>query len=263
MISFISEKYNKNLVQIDGIFTVADILKGIYVNSLESLIKQCDIYANKHLLLNAKQALENVSSESIELSEKRNWEKLYAIAIALVASNAEQLLKLLFNNLVAANLNTVRSINNVTFTFQEVKNSTSSIGTGSNIGLKDLVLGKIYGEGNPQEKLNFQNIESILDIYSRYFGVLIKLSEEQKKIIFKYFQYRHIILHNGGEIDKVFHDRMKNVLGEEYTVGQKLSVSKEDYEMSKQIFLTLFKQIEVEIDKTQLILEKALFQFEE
>lgn len=245
----IAKKFLENIAEIDGIFEVATSLKSLYSNALRGLASQQSRYSEKKSLENTAQAIENISNKSIAKNEKLNWEKLYTQAIVLIVSNSEQLLKHLFENLLFANLKTIRCLEKMAFSFQEIQEHNFNLTLEQ---WQELIWSKIYGEGNPKERINFQNIQSIIGIFDSYFGIKITISDELSKKMFLYYQYRHVLVHNGGVLDRKFCDTVNRITGSNYQPGQRLEINSEVYLDCKKTFIELFDVVERAVKATKL-----------
>lgn len=240
--------FTKSIDELDEVFRVSTHLRQHFAQSLEGAIKAPGLSNSQtNILNNAKLALEKVKDSSIAESEAKIMGVLYKFAITSIVSIAEQLVKTAFENLVIGNIGKLDKPERFTLTLEELKHANFK--TDSQFWAEQII-NDLHGSKNPQEKLNFQNIKAIESLFRDYFGMDFREFEhydilEQEMNFF--YQVRHILVHNGGYIDKRFINNIKtsgsDVSG--YKIGNLITVSSEEYAQCKDAFNTFFALIEL------------------
>ena len=80
----IYDRFVNNLNEIDLIFRTSQTLREIYITSLKSIKTNKLSYEEKQFVRNSLQGLTVIKKDSIAMSEKENWSKLYSQAIILI-----------------------------------------------------------------------------------------------------------------------------------------------------------------------------------
>lgn len=95
--------------------------------------------------------------------------------------------------------------------------------------------------------MNFQNAKQMQGIFNYY--LKIEINEETVVKLREYCQIRHIIMHCNSIIDNKFMDNLTvtEINDDRYEIGQRITVSKEDYRKCKDVLSELFEQIDQEI----------------
>ncbi|MCL5073772.1 MAG: hypothetical protein M1308_23195 [Actinobacteria bacterium] len=247
----ITSKYKSNIEDIDAIFETSLILKGIFENALENILKNNNLNFNQRKIVNNKLlSLANIEDKSIKDAEAGAWERLYPQALILVVSISEQLLKEIFEVLVYSNLEKLNGIDDISFKLKDVIDKSFKL---SRKDWVELVVKKLYGEVDPNEKINFQNILAIKGIFNNYFRLEINLSEKLQKDLHFYYQCRHIIIHNGSIVDERF---IKNLAKAKYPrqfiEGEKIIITSNDFDKCKSVFLEFFDSLETAIKNADI-----------
>lgn len=206
-------------------------------------------------------AFSRVENSSLHNEQDRISRGLYTQGFVLMTGTAEALIKDVFKSLLIENIPSVKdkSINFSLKDVQEVleKSEQSGMDTAKHIGYEfgKLAYVKKFGTNtkNPSEKLNFQNIKTMIGVFESYFGITIPESSTTEGL-HRDWQIRHIIIHNDAVIDKQFIHNVKAVglLLKGEKEGKKIVVTKKEYEESKERFLTLFTNLSMLIKKSSL-----------
>jgi hypothetical protein len=176
--------------------------------------------------------------------------QLYEQGLVLLVGSAESLLRESFRVLLRNNLDMVM-IKNVQFSFEEIRGIMLS-----GDEFPDLVLQKLEDEKNPSEKLNFQNVKQMAGIFKGYFGIDFDESVDFQNL-HKYWQIRHLIIHNRGLVDQRFIDNLSaaEIGFSMYKIGDTVGLAKKDYDDCKRMLSALFKSLDQKIGEKGLKVE--------
>ena len=230
----------------DVIFETSSILKSIYDSALKKLIEQNKVFSQQQVLNNALNTLNNIEDESIINAESEAWKKLYPQALIIIVSIAEQLFKDTFEELIAKNLEKLSVLDEKPIKFKELRDKSFNFSREDWI---ELAVKTIYGDNNPTERINFQNVISIKEIFNKYFDISLDISDDLQKEIHFFYQVRHLIIHNSSKVDSRFIKNLaKAGITKSFVQNEKILVCKEDYENCKNAFLTYFEMLENSIN---------------
>ena len=243
----ISSQFQASAAEIDTIFESYRELHNIYTASFVGLEKELDglpvVYTQK--VSNAKQAFSNVkvtvSGRQLEISNQ-----LYAQGLVLLVGAAESITKEMFHNLLVCNIRKVTLKDNVSLPVNLVLKAKTD---GE---LAELIFSMLADESNPTEKLNFQNMKQLQGIMKSY--LKISLSDDLMAALHEYWQIRHTVIHNTSVIDKRFIDNLKKakIPAEKYKTGEKVIVTKDDYDKCSALLILLFETFDQEVERLKL-----------
>lgn len=243
----VSGQFQASAAEIDTIFESYRTLHIIYASSFSSLEKELDTLPTtyKQKIANAKKAFGNakgtVDDKQVEISEQ-----LYAQGLVLLVGAAESITKEMFHDLLVHNIRKVTLKDKLSLPVNEVLKATSDE------DLAELVFGLLAGDGNPAEKLNFQNMQQLKGIMKGYLG--IDLDDNLMTELHEYWQIRHLVIHNASIIDQQFLDNLTKakIPTKRYVVGKKISVTKEYYDKCSSLLILLFEAFDAEIERLSL-----------
>lgn len=243
----VSALFQDSADEIDTIFTSFRELHELYSNSFANVEKNLDglpdIYKKK--IENVHKAFENTSG-TVEKRQTQISNQLYMQAIVLVIGNAESLTREMFRTLLRSNVRKVKIKKNIDLSLSDVLKADTDD------KLADLVLSTLESEGNPSEKLNFQNMKQLQGIMSGYLG--INVNDELIRGLHEYWQIRHIIIHNAAIVDQKFLDNLKKaeISIKQYTLNKKVVITRTDYKNCFALLVLLFETFDNEIDRLKL-----------
>ena len=242
-----SGQFQGSAAEVESIIENYSQLHSIYVGSFERLAKELDglpaQYNNK--VANAKKIFENVRG-SVDEKQLEISNQLYSQGLVLLVGAAESITKEAFRTLLIRNIRKVSIKRNVALPANKVLKAET------NEQLAKLILEVLEGEGNPAEKLNFQNMKQLQGIMKGYLS--IELGDELMAELHEYWQIRHIVIHNASIIDQQFIDNLNKakIPTERYIIGSKITVAKADYDKCFALLVLLFETLDSEIDKLKL-----------
>lgn len=164
----------------------------------------------------------------------------------LLVGAAESITKEMFRNLLVCNIRKVNLKENINLPAKLV------LSAHTDTELAELIFNIIADEGNPAEKLNFQNMRQLQAVMKSY--LRIDVPDELISALHKYWQIRHIIIHNSAIIEQRFLDNLKKagISVDEYILAQKVKVTKEDYDKCSGLLMLLFETFDDEIERLKL-----------
>lgn len=240
---------------LDRVFNVSKLLREHFARSMDSAIKLSGVSnSQKQVLTNNRTVLERVRDGSINQAESEIMEILYRFAIASIVSTSEQLLKSAFEGLVAGNLAKLSRPESFSLTLSDLK----SVGFRTDERFwSQQIINDLHGSKNPQEKLNFQNLKAVENLFKEYFGIDFNSVErypDMAREIHLYYQIRHILAHNGGYIDDRFIKNLDKagIPTQKYKKGEMVDLTEQDYTNCKGAFTKFFEMIEALIRKAEL-----------
>lgn len=243
----VSGQFQASAAEIEAIFESYRELHDIYASSFKTLESELEgLPAQyKQKVGNAKKVFENVrgtvGGRQLEISSQ-----LYAQGLVLLVGAAEAITKEIFRNLLVHNIRKVSIKRSIDLPISKVLKARTDE------QLAELVLEVLESEGNPTEKLNFQNMKQLQGVMKGYLN--IDLSDELMAELHEYWQIRHIIIHNTSIIDQQFIDNLKKakIPVEKYAVGEKVEVAKIDYDKCFALLALLFETFDTEIERLKL-----------
>jgi hypothetical protein len=235
--------FSEKLKEIDDLFeiptTVSETCLGV-INKLSSDINNFPLLKNK--VENLGRVI-TISKESITAIQKKSEENLSPQALVLLIGIVESLVKEIFDNLVRNNLEKTQDLEKYSLSAKELIELCLDPEKVKEVFI-DLILSKIHGEKNPDVKVYFQNIQTIEGKFKTFFDIDLQLGSDLRKQVHKWFQSRHIIVHNASKIESKFvHNLAQLQIAHKYKVEEKLMISKEDYEQAKKDFAAFFLAI--------------------
>ena len=235
--------------EIDTIFESYTELHDVYTQSFKSISSELGgaiSNTGKVLLKNKEQAFRN-ASRTVNKKQSEIANKLYAQGIVLLVGLAESFMRELFNDLIRQNIRN----KNLTFGKNTVIPANLVVKADNDFKLAELILEQMNNRRNPAQKMNFQNARQMQGIFSYY--LKIKISDEIIAKLHEYYQIRHVIVHCNSVIDGKFMDNLTvaEINDDRYEIGQRITVSKEDYCKCKDVLSELFEQIDQEIIRNE------------
>lgn len=234
--------------EIDAIFNSFRDLHEIYKTSFDTLEESLDELpqAYRAKVNNAKKSFSNMAG-TVENKQNNISNKLYAQALVILMGNAESITKELFRNLLRQNVRSVNFKENMQISLKSV------LAAANDADLANVVLQKLESESNPADKLNFQNILQMKGIFKGYLD--IEVDNDVANSLNKYWQIRHLIIHNGSIFDQRCIDNINKTdpeFAKRHTVGEKVAVSKTMYDACFTKLTFMFQGLDNEIQRLNL-----------
>lgn len=243
----ISSQFQASAAEIDTIFESYRELHNIYAASFAGLEKELGgLPAQyKQKVSNAKQAFTNVK-ETVSGRQLKISDHLYAQGLVLLVGAAEAITKEMFHNLLVFNIRRATLKDNISLPVNLVLKAKTDK------ELAELIFDILAEEGNPTEKLNFQNMKQLQGIMKSY--LKMNLPDVLMVELHKYWQIRHTIIHNASVVDQRFIDNLKKakIPDTKYKVGEKITVTKGDYDKCSALLILLFEIFDQEIERLEL-----------
>ncbi len=205
-------------------------------------------------VLDDKLALYDRTKKSAEAIEKGLSDSLHTQAFILMAGSVEALLKDLLEELILENFPKMNTIAGVSFSLHEMKNIIQKSEQDDSVSIKlaESVIRQLFDTKNAQEKINFQNTQSMEDIFRKLFGVQLDDKRELIDRIHILWQKRHTLVHSDGVVDKRFLHNVSKVGYSGEIEGNRIVMSKIDYDSAKHDFEELFDALEMKIAEKDL-----------
>lgn len=245
----INEAFEEKVKNLESIFSSFRSLHEIYVE----IMKTANV--NKNSLI----AFERLRITAINEQDKIS-NGLYAQGYILLTGTAEALLKDVFESLLIENFTKIRNASGNNFSIKEIQQvmMDSKDGLDSfdhlSAAFGRIVRSKLSKDNrSATERVNFQNVKTMIDVFKQYFGLEIDVVPMTNSI-HRSWQVRHCLVHNNSLIDERFINNVTtvNLLKKSEKVGKYLSISKADYQNVKNDFLDLFTHITSLIEKANL-----------
>ena len=118
--------------------------------------------------------------------------------------------------------------------------------------LANLTIKQIHGIKNKKEKVNFQNTQTMADIFESYFDIEIDTKSEYMKRIHKYWQMRHAIVHTNARVDERYIANVNAIGLKSEELGSVVTITKATYDEVKKDFSLLLNHIEDQLNKLNL-----------
>ena len=236
----ITEAFEEKVENIESIFSSFRTLHEMYVQ----------IMTTANVNPNSLVAFERLTS-SAKTEEKRISNGLYAQGYILLTGTAEALLKDVFESLLIENFTQIRVKSGINFSTSEVQQIMidSKDGLDSfehlNSSFGRLVKKKLLKDNkNATERINFQNVQTMIDTFYQYFDLKINLTSVTNSI-HRSWQVRHCVVHNNSLIDERFMHNVRTVrlTKKSEKVGRYLTIKKSDYQNAKADFIQLFDHL--------------------
>lgn len=237
----IEKSFQARVTSIDSIFSSFRDLHDMYSQVLKSA------NVNKNSLIAFERTQNTATTKQRQISNQ-----LYAQGFILLTGAVEALLKDVFEELLVNNFATISGASGISFTTKELQRTIIDSGdTNSPLdtlseSLGHLTIDKIFKGTNPSEKINFQNVKTMKMVFQQYFGIEIPESDRLDSI-HRYWQVRHVLVHNDGVIDDRFRHNV-NIVGllrDKEQVGSSLVVTKRDFDEARTNFAALFTDLGV------------------
>ena len=185
-------QFTSQLNEIDKLEATPGLVRDLAMQTLDNASKTAGLpRSTKQILENGSQALGNITTGSLAA----NFKVIYAQMCVLAVSSLEALLKTYFANAADAYRQLDADnpkLGQIKITLKEVL--ASDLRFGGKIG--NLILEK--------DKLSFQDLKSIKEVFKTYFGRELTLTTDQEKQLCFYLECRHVLVHKGGKVDQRF-----------------------------------------------------------
>lgn len=245
----VKEIFESSAAEVDALFTSFGQLYEIYTNAFGNLQKLPPLTTSiDQTVLSNTQAVFRRIEKTVAEKEQEISSQLYTQGVVLLIGNAESILRSMFSILVLDNFRKLKVTkgSSVNFSLTDVISAQNDEELGS------LLLSKLEENGNPKEKLNFQNMKQLQGVLKGYFGIDV----DDKYLIepHKYTQIRHIVVHNQAFVDQRFINNLQaaGISAENYNLGSKVGVTRQDYRDCFAHLVLLFEQLDNEIERLKL-----------
>lgn len=239
----LAEVLKKRTASLDVIFNSYNILHGVYKGVLVS----AKIPEEKMRLYEKTEKSAREKSEEIS-------ESLHTQAFILMTGAVEALLKDIHEDLILENFTKLNNLTDVKFTIGDMKSilETSEQDNFVSLKLAERTIDQLSNAGkNPNEKVNFQNIQSMREHFKRLFALDIVIDDSLVNNLASYWFKRHVLVHSAGITDKRYVSNMAQ-LGFSAEEGRNLKITKTEYETSKNDFCSMLDCIERELERKNL-----------
>ncbi len=172
--------------------------------------------------------------------------KLYTQALVLLTGAAEALLKDVFEDLIQENFVSIKKANGINFSISDIQKIIEENEESDYISLSlaNLTIKQINETRNKNEKINFQNIQTMRQVFFDYFDIVINTESDECKYLHKSWQRRHAILHTNSIVDERYKHNVEFIGLESEEIGDTVTISKIEYDETKKKFISLFDEIE-------------------
>jgi hypothetical protein len=226
-------KITKRFDDIDKLHTTPNLIKDQEVSALKAVLNTPGLSRSAQLPIRNKiQVINNLRDESIASNFRVIYSQMCVLAVSVVESELKSYFANAFNK--TANINQgYKRLNEVKFSIKEILDNNQKFGG---------KLGLLFLE---KERLNFQDIKSIINIFKDYLGKDIVLEDEIKKKICFYFEARHLLVHKGGKVDDKFL-QATSVIGaniKNLCVGDEITFDQSDWNDMRLSFTALITEV--------------------
>ncbi|NCO10809.1 hypothetical protein GW930_02810 [Candidatus Saccharibacteria bacterium] len=243
----VSETFQAAAQEIDTIFVSFRQLHDIFSSAYQNLEDSLDGLPHQYMqqLNNAKMAFNNTSS-TVKNRQAKISNQLYAQGLVLLVGSAESIIREMFYDLLKSNIRKLNIKKDINVPLKDV------LRISNDDELATFVLGLLESNGNPAEKLNFQNALQIQGNMRDYLG--INLEGNLMRDIHEFLQLRHVIIHNSSVVDQRMIDNLNSAKlpTDRYIVGKKLEITKDDYNKCFGLLSVLFEAFDAEIERLKL-----------
>lgn len=234
--------------EVDAIFTSFRTLHEIYSASFKNIQQPLAGLPNDYRkrVENAQKAFIN-ATKTVESKQSDISNQLYSQGLVLLMGNAESIIREMFRTLLKLNIRKVNIKRTINLPLDKVLRAATDT------ELAELILEILESDSNPAEKLNFQNMNQLKSIMQSYLS--FELDGTIVSDLHKYWQIRHIIIHNNGTIDKQYARNLKavGVIIDSEQIGTKICVSKKEYDDCFAKLALLFQSFDECIEKNNYI----------
>jgi len=242
----LSKAFDRRIASLSIIFESYSVLHGVY----HAILRSANVPERQYALF--EKTRDSAIRKQNEISDS-----LHTQAFILMTGSAEALLKDLQDDLILENFTRLNNLSDVKFEVGELTKIIKESEQGDFVSLKlaESVIRQLgNGNTNPQEKVNFQNPQSMRDGFSRLFGIQIDTTTELYLNIRSYWLKRHALVHSEGIADKRYVDNMRKA-GFDVKEGDRVIIAKIDYDRAVGCFRHMFSQIEAELVRLGLSFE--------
>lgn len=234
---------------VETFHTRIDSLKVIF----ESYSALHEVYRGVLVAANVPQSkidLYDKTKKSAEEKQKNLSDSLHTQAFILMTGAVEALLKDILEDLILENFIKMNTVSGITFTLDEMKRiiHKSEQGEFVSIQLAESVIRQLFNNKNAQEKINFQNTQTMTSTFQRMFSIDIASDNtELLNRITVTWMKRHVLVHSDGNVDKRYVNNTKKVGYEIEDEGDKIIITRASYNDAKKDFEDLFEILESKI----------------
>jgi hypothetical protein len=241
--SSLSDAFIKRTQSIDIIF---DSYKTLY-NIYSEMMKTANV--NKNNLAAFKKCKTTVEKTQEDISTK-----LHTQAFILLTGSFEAFLNDVFEDLIQENFLSIRKSSGINYSIVDLQRILEQNEDKEFVSLElaNLTIKQIHGIKNKKEKVNFQNTQTMADIFESYFDIEIDTKSEYMKRIHKYWQMRHAIVHTNARVDERYIANVNAIGLKSEELGSVVTITKATYDEVKKDFSLLLNHIEDQLNKLNL-----------
>ena len=244
--SNLTSAFTKRTQSIDIIF---DSYKTLY-NIYSEMMKTANV--NKNNLAAFKKCKTTVEKTQEDISTK-----LHTQAFILLTGAFEAFLNDVFEDLIQENFLSIRKASGINYSVIDLQRILEQNEDKESVSLElaNLTIKQIHGIKNKKEKVNFQNTQTMADIFESYFDIEIDTKSEYMKRIHKYWQMRHAIVHTNARVDERYIANVEAVGLKSEKIGSVVTITKTTYDKVKEDFSLLLNHIEDQLNKLNLLFD--------
>ena len=166
----------------------------------------------------------------------------------------EAFLNNIFEDLIQENFLSIRKSSGINYSIVDLQRILEQNEDKEFVSLElaNLTIKQIHGIKNKKEKVNFQNTQTMADIFESYFDIEIDTKSEYMKRIHKYWQMRHAIVHTNARVDERYIANVEAVGLKSEGIGSVVAITKTTYDKVKEDFSLLLNHIEDQLNKLNL-----------
>lgn len=210
-----TKTFEESLREIGRLIEVPSFVKELVLQSLDDIDFTSLDFEGKNRLENCKKSIGNISEQSLSSSFAIIYNQVCILAVSSLSAYLENY----FKDCIQARWD------KIDFSGIDIKISLGEIGEygfdiSSNIGA--IILKK-------DNTIKFQDLQSTLRSFEKYFGVNITMEENLKKEIIFYQQCRHAIVHQNGIADADFIKKTGTANKKNYIIGDTIQLGSKDW----------------------------------
>lgn len=238
--SNLAEAFESRTKSLSVIFESYSLLHDIY----SSVLKSANVPDDKQKLF------DNTKTSAREKQNEIS-DQLHTQAFILMSGRVEALLKDILDSLILENFTKMNNVSNIQFTIGDLKRALDLGEQQPDFvinQLAEMTIGKLSNVKNRNEVVNFQNVQSMKDSFSRMFGLKLEnIEEDLLNKIRVYWAKRHLLVHSDGIIDERYKTNTRLAGYDVGSIGDRVTITKTDYDKAKNDYKQMLKCLEEEI----------------
>ncbi len=223
------KELESELSDIEKLISTPTQIRDIALGVLSGLNTSNLGFFEKQKFANGKQALENISQESLSKAFNVIYNQVCVLAVSALSVALEKY----FTNYLNSNWSSLpwdksKELSSIKIDLAELAEMKFQVRE----KLAQIILSK-------NNSINFQDLGSTLRSFDNYLGREIKLEEIDKGNAIFYMQCRHVIVHNNGIIDESFLKKVGIYNKKNYAIRGRINLTHEDWLCIRDTFLRL------------------------